>query len=178
MARPTVPATEHVFSEMPPTQLYLDTNVLIAHFVSNHVHHERARDFLLHLFRSRVTILYVSPLFWIELTYVVSQPDFRAALPPEWRRDARLGRWHRAEVRRSYLTGFWVALEQLLDQFDWEEISISQSVRVQALAHVATYGLEPEDALHLAAAEAAGVMNIASFDAAFRRVDSLHLWNG
>ncbi|HLH25961.1 MAG TPA: type II toxin-antitoxin system VapC family toxin [Chloroflexota bacterium] len=172
-----MPATERAFAEAPPAHLYLDTNILVAHFVSNHVHHEQARDFLLPLFASGLTTLYVSPLTWVELTHVVCQAEFRQALPEQWQREARLARWDRADVRRAYLRSFWVALEQLLNQFGWTEIALTEGMRARALTHVSDYGLAPEDALHLAAAQETGVFDLASFDAAFRRVDGLSLWN-
>ncbi len=39
------------------------------------------------------------------------------------------------------------------------------------------WNLQATDALHLACAEEAGVMDFASFDRGFRRVDQLILWN-
>ncbi len=132
---------------------------------------------MLHVFANGGTTLYVSPLTWTELTWVVSQPDFRSALPADWQREARLRRWDRLDVRRAYLNGFWVALEQLLNQYGWEELPITQTTRALALAYIADFGLEPEDALHLATAHEGGVSDFASFDAAFRRVDGRALWN-
>jgi predicted nucleic acid-binding protein len=173
----SVPATERAFSETPPLHLYLDTNILIAYFVANHPQHIQARDFLVHLYTAGLTTLYVSPLTWTELTDVVSRPEFRAALPPEWQREARFRHWDRLEVRRAYLESWWGALDRLLLQYAWDEIVLTPPMRVQALGLVRDYGLESADALHLAAAQAAGVLDFASFDAAFRRVDGLYLWN-
>ncbi len=65
----------------------------------------------------------------------------------------------------------------MLTPFVWYEVSVTPDVRRRALQHMMRWNLQATDALHLACAEEAGVMDFASFDRGFRRVDQLILWN-
>ena len=80
-------------------------------------------------------------------------------------------------MRTSYLQWFLTAFEQLFGQFEWSEAVLTSGVRAQALQYVADYNLETHDAVHLASAFRHGVIDLASLDEAFRRVDGLNLWN-
>ncbi len=67
-------------------------------------------------------------------------------------------------------------LNALLSGFNWYEIDVTVDVSVHALQLMAQYTLKGQDATHVACAKAAGVVDLASFDTDFRRVDGLHLW--
>lgn len=172
-----MPANEHRFAEPPPTRLYLDTDIAVAYVIQNHPHHERVLGFLDRLARHGNTSLSISSLLWMEFVNVVTRETFRRELPVELHRRFRLARWHEAGVRQTYLRFMERSLTVLLDQFAWDEVSVTPAVRALALRAVTHYNLRPYDAVHLACATISGVTDIASFDKAFRRVDGLNLWN-
>jgi predicted nucleic acid-binding protein len=67
-------------------------------------------------------------------------------------------------------------LQGLLDNFAWYEIGVTADVRVHALQLMVQFQLKGLDATHVACAQAANVLDLASFDRDLRRVDGLHLW--
>ena len=171
-----MPATERRFDEVPPSHLYLDTNIPIAYIVATHEHHARCRPFIERLFERRTTI-YLSPLTWMEYAHVMRQ-DFRALLPEQWRVPYRLSEWDDdTRVRQEYMRSMFRLLEDFLSGFDWVEIPLTDIVRRRSLEHVIDYNLQSQDAMHLAAAESVGVVDLASFDGSLRRVNGLYLWN-
>ena len=170
-ARRRVPATERAFTEIPPSRLYLDG------LVTSRPHHARAAAFLLHLAEHAITTLYLSALAWTELAHTVMRQDFRDALPPIWQARYALAYWDQQPVRAAYLTAWLALVDQMLAPFAWEEVSVTRNERVRALQHMMVFNLRATDALHLACAESVGVMDFASFDRGFRRVDGLYLWN-
>lgn len=172
-----MPAVEHRFSDALPTELYLDTDILIAHIVRTHPHHERAMRFLDRLVRQGTTRIVVSSLSWMEFMNVVTREQFRHELPHEFQRRFHLAQWQEQRVRRTYLRFMSDALDAMLGQFDRGEVSVTPDVRVAAVGHIVVYNLRAQDAVHLACARSAGVSDIASFDKGFRRVDGLSLWN-
>ena len=90
--------------------------------------------------------------------------------------DLILHRWQDAPVRQAYLKAMRAWLEQLLQAYPWAEIDLTSAIAQRALQYVEQYNLDTHDAAHWASAEEAGVMDLASFDRGFRRVDGLHLW--
>jgi predicted nucleic acid-binding protein len=173
----SVPATERAFTEVPPTRLYLDTSVLLDYFVSASPTHARVRAFAVHLQSYHLTSIYLSSLSWLEIVNAVRRLNFRNALPAEWQQEYQLNRWQNPWVRQRYFQAWLGLLDGLLAQFEWIELAITPAVRVRALDYVSIYNLKPQDAAHLACANNAGVVDLASFDEDFRRVDGLHLWN-
>lgn len=172
-----MPATERPFSEPPPPQLYLDTDVTISYLVASQPHHRRCLELFTRLFEHGATALVVSSFSWLEFTHVVCQQRFRQALSDEMQRSYQLNRWQESSVRESYLRDLLSDFEAVLDQFGWVEVPVTPDVRLAAVRLVAQYNLGAQDALHLASATAAGVRDLASFDESFRRVDGLSLWN-
>ncbi len=69
------------------------------------------------------------------------------------------------------------SFDDALAQFAWNEVTLTPEVRLRAVEHIVDYSMQPNDAVHLASAFAAGCTNFASFDEGFRRVDGLILWN-
>jgi predicted nucleic acid-binding protein len=172
-----VPALDRSFLEPIPDQLYVDTDIFVNYLFSSQPHHARCRAFLDRLQASVQTTLYVSPLSWLELAHVISRPSFRDELTDELQRRYRVGRWHQPEIRQAYLDGLLGEFDALLSQFAWVEVPMSPLVRRLAVRFMAEYGLGSQDASHLASAAHAGVADFASFDAVYRRVDGLSLWN-
>jgi predicted nucleic acid-binding protein len=172
-----VPATERAFTEIPPAHLYLDTNILLDHLTPNRPHHGRAVALLLHLAEHDLTTLYLSVIAWTELAHTVTRRDFRDALPQNWQQHYALSQWDQQPIRAAYLAAWLALVDQMLAPFAWEEISVTPDVRVRALQHMMAFNLQATDAVHLACAEAVGVMDFASFDRGFRRIDGLYLWN-
>jgi predicted nucleic acid-binding protein len=171
-----VPATEHAFTEFPPGQLYLDTNFLLAHLVSDYAQHADAVAFLAEVARCGITTLYLSALSWMEFAHIVCSTQFRASLPTDVQQRFRLMDWQQATVRDAFLTTWVGYLEGLLAPFPWYEIAVTDDVRVHALQLMAAFNLDAHDATHVACAQEAGVLDFVSFDRDFRRVDGLHLW--
>ena len=70
-----MPATERAFTHLPPTRLYLDTNVVFDYLTPTRPHHTRVEAFVVHLFTGGLTTLYVSPLSWMEFAHVMDQAE-------------------------------------------------------------------------------------------------------
>lgn len=172
-----MPATERAFGDPAPLRLYLDTNVVFDYLIPSRPHHGRVDAFVLRLFAEGLTTLYVSPLSWMEFVFVVGKPSFHQGLPAAWQSRYTLAQWSNLAVRQRFLTDMLGRFEALLNQFAWDEVTISKAARVHALWLIATYGLKPQDALHVACALEAGVADFASFDADLVAVDAINLWN-
>jgi predicted nucleic acid-binding protein len=56
-------------------------------------------------------------------------------------------------------------------------VFLTDQVRLAALQLVSRYNIGPHDAANLASAQFVGVLDLASFDRAYHRVDDLFLWN-
>ena len=124
-----------------------------------------------------LTTIYLSSLSWMEFCHVVTRKRFRDGLEPEVQAQFRLTLWDDEEsVRRNYLGVLLEDLNALLEQFEWNEISVTPAVRQVASELVASYRLDGQDATHVACAMEAGVLDLASFDEGFLRVDGLHVW--
>ena len=67
-----MPATSHALTRLPPSHLYLDTNVFLSHLVSTDVHHQPATQFFVHLATCNVTTLYISALTSLFLLLVIA----------------------------------------------------------------------------------------------------------
>jgi predicted nucleic acid-binding protein len=171
-----VPATRHALSEFPPGRLYLDTNFLLNVLIPTYPLHAAAASFLRGLVRTGVTTLYVSSLTWLEYGHAVLRADFCAGLAAEVRQQYLLDQWDHLDVRDTYLTALTDRLLALLNEFDWYDVAVTLEVSLHALQLMGQYGLKGQDAAHVACAQAVGVVDVASFDADFRRVDGLHLW--
>lgn len=155
-----------------------DTNVCLDYLIDSRPRYALAVRLFQHLDACQLTTLYVSPLSWTEFAHVIRTQQFRDGLSPAWQQRYGLARWAQAPaVRRRYLAALLGQLEALLDQIGWAEIAITSDVRRRALQYVSQYNLQSQDAVHLACAAEAGVVDLASFDEGFRRVDNLYLWN-
>ena len=113
----------------------------------------------------------------MECVHVIRKESFGRALPLEQQQQYRLDRWQEGSVREAYVRAFLRYLEELLDQFRWIEIPFTAEVQAAALQLVARYNLGSEDAAHLASAREARVIDLASLDNGFRKVDDPSLWN-
>jgi predicted nucleic acid-binding protein len=174
-----VPAREHAFNELPPAHLYLDTDILINYLEAarGQEHHERCTAFLQRIFVTGVTTIYVSSLSWLEFAHTVTRTEFRRRLPREMARRYPLGRWKEPRVRQAYTQEMLGLLDDLLSQYDCYEVPLTTEVRELSTRSMSEYDLGSHDAVHLASARWMGVEDFASFDAKFREVDGIHLWN-
>ena len=173
----TMPATEQSFLAPLPSQIYVDTDIVIAHLIAPDPHHERCRSFLQRIAMEGCTTLYISSLTWLEFANVTMKLQFRERLPDIWQQQFRFGRWQQTSVRRAYLDFLLSELERTLSQFSWYEVPLLPEIRATAMEYISMYNLRPHDAAHLASASSAGVSDMASLDGAFRPVDGLILWN-
>lgn len=69
------------------------------------------------------------------------------------------------------------ALDRLLSHFNVEEVDLTEHIRKKVRLFMAEHNLKAHDAVHVATAFAAEVLDFASFDADYRRVAGLYLWN-
>jgi predicted nucleic acid-binding protein len=171
-----VPAIESSFREVPPKQLFVDADFLIAALIQSETHHRHSADFLQQA-AAHSTEIYLSSLTWLEFASAVTKDHFRARLPEEFQRRLELNRWQLRSVRRRYLELLFQRLRDTLDQFQWNEVSLSPEIRTLAIDDIMQFNLRSHDAVVHASASWAGVTDLASFDEAFRRVDGLVLWN-
>lgn len=171
-----MPATERSFSAPPPDSLYVDTDFLISCLTDAQPHYLRCISFLETLARHG-TEIYVSALTWLEFTYVVSKERFRLELPAEMQAEYAFHRWQRREVRGRYITDMIGRAHALLAPFEWAQVSITGDVQRRAQDYMIAYGLYSQDAAHVAAADLAGISDIATLDRACRKVDDITLWN-
>jgi predicted nucleic acid-binding protein len=172
-----VPAVEHPFFDPVPEHLYVDTDIFVNYLIGTQPNHARCRTFLERIQQEARTTLYVSSLSWLELAHVFTRPSFRDELAEDLQRRYRLGRWERTDIRRAYLDGLIGAFDETLAQYAWVEVPITPIVRRLAVRYMAEYRLGSQDAVHLASAAHVSVADFASFDAGYRRVDDLDLWN-
>jgi predicted nucleic acid-binding protein len=172
-----MPASERLFSAPVPRRLYVNTDVLIAHLVSSDTNHPRCRVFMERLAEDGHVTLVLSTLSWIECTHVVSRQNFCDRLPADFRQQFRLEQWDQPLVRQVYLQMLGGLFEALLAQYDIVEVPVTGEARALAVQYVAQYGLRGQDAVHLASAIQEGVLDMASLDATYRRVEGLVLWN-
>lgn len=171
-----MPATRHALTEFAPSRLYPDTSFLLNVLIPSYPRHAAASAFLRQLVRTGATTLYVSSLTWLEFGHAVLRPDCRAGLAPDVQRQYRMDRWHDIDVRDAYLVSLIDRMQALLSEFDWYDVAVTLDVSLHALQLMGQYGLKGQDAAHVACAQAVGVVDVASFDTDFRRVDGLHLW--
>lgn len=169
-------ATERSFDEPPPDRLYIDTDFLISCLTDAQPHYPRCISFLEALARHG-TEIYVSALTWLEFAYVVSKERFRLELSTEMQAEYALHHWQRREVRGRYIADMIGRARALLAPFEWAQVPITGDVQRRAQDYMIAYGLHPQDAAHVAAAELAGVSDIATLDRGFRKVDDITLWN-
>jgi predicted nucleic acid-binding protein len=113
----------------------------------------------------------------MEFTSAVAKERFRSGLPDELQQRLTLRLWQRRSVRRRYFEFLLQRLQDTLDQFQWNEVSLTPEVRTLAIEGVMQFNLRPHDAVLRASAEWSGVTDLASYDEAFRRVDGFVLWN-
>lgn len=172
-----MPATERLFTETPSSRLYLDNDFIINGLIAGQPHHDRTTRFVVRLAEVGMTTLYVSSLVWLEFIHVVCRNDFRAALPPDEAERFSLANWNNAQVRKNYHAHMLGLLDQFLSQFEVIEVPLGPEIRETACDYVSRFNLGANDAAHLASAISAGVLDLASYDAKFRRVDDLFLWN-
>lgn len=175
--RANVPATERSFTLPLPRQLYVDTDIFVAYLANTQPHHHRCRDFLERLYQYSQATVYLSSILWIEFAHVIRRTDFRESLADDLRESLRLHEWDRPQVRQSYLRTLVGSLEALLEHFTWVEIPLTPEVRTVAIEYISRYNVGSQDAAHLASATVAGVVDLASLDRSFRRIDGLTLWN-
>lgn len=172
-----MPAIERAFSATLPRRLYLDTDIVISFLFATEPHNGRAVSFLRRAAIEGNTQVYISSLTWIEFVHAITREAFRLRLPLPDQRRLRVARWGSSVVREAYVEAFSDAFGRLLDLFVSFEMEVTADVRAAATAAIARYNLGAQDAVHIATAQRAGIADFASFDARFRRVDDLVLWN-
>jgi predicted nucleic acid-binding protein len=173
-----LPATERGFLETPPQRLYVDTDFILTYLVSTRPHHARCRPFVERVQGMGITTLYVSSLVWLEYAHVITRPAFRSALPEHTQREFAFEHWENdPAVRQRYFEYSINLLNEFLDQIGWVEVSLTDQVRAAALQFIGQYNMGSHDAANVASAQFAGVIDLASFDQGYRRVDGLFLWN-
>ena len=123
------------------------------------------------------TALVVSSLLWTEFAHSICKEGFRLALEAREAQAVAPIRWQRLIVRQRYLRRYVAELDGILAQFNWIEVPLDETIRRSAVDLMARHALGSQDAVHVATAFAAGTPDLASFDAAYRRVDGLALWN-
>jgi predicted nucleic acid-binding protein len=173
----SVPATEHAFTEQPPDQLYIDTDFIIACLERTDPHHNRCAVFMERLVAHDRTTLFISSLSWLEMIHAITRQRFRDLVGDDLRRRFRLDRWDELTVRQSYTAYMVESFSTFLDQCDWAEVDLTPAIRAEAVGLISTYNLGTHDAVHLATAGSVGVVDFASLDRGYRRIDALHLWN-
>ena len=172
-----MPATERAFSEIPPAHLYLDTDIILDYLVSTRPFHSRSVRLLERIVEHGFTTTYLSSLPWMEFAHVIRHTSFRANLPDELLARFPLDQWQNPAARQRYREFFMGELDKLLENFEWAEIELTRDVRLAALELLDQYNIGAHDAVHLASASLANVLDLASFDRAFRQVNWLYLWN-
>jgi len=174
-----VPAIERPFdgSVLPPSRLYLDTDIMVAAVVRTHHHHVRATALFSLLIRYGLTTIYFCPITWMEFAHVFSKEGFRSELPAEFSRLNPVAGWADPAVRDAYFRFVMATFNAVLSPFDRDQVILTDDIQGRAIQHMATYNLGAQDAVHLACADAVGVRDFASFDRRFRRVEGLYLWN-
>lgn len=173
-----MPATERSFTvDFPPAHLYLDTDLFFNVIKPSDPHHARSVAFLQRLIDHGLTQIYLSTVSWVEIIHRATREQYRLSLPPSIRQQYRLDQWHSQDVRNQYIQELIQTVEDILAPFEWVEISVTPDIFRVAAQLMGQYNLEGQDAIHLACMQSLGIMDIASFDKKFRRVEGIYLWN-
>lgn len=172
-----MPAVERSFFDPSPDRLYLDTNIIIDYLVRNRPFHGRCVPFLDKVRRRGRTTIFLSSLSWTEFVHVIRKETFRRDLPDELQQQLSVSQWQDPSVRERYIDFFLALFQRLIDHFDWAEVPVTSTVRARSVALIKQFNLDTQDAIHVASAFESGVLDLASFDEAYRRVDGLVLWN-
>lgn len=173
-----MPATERSFTaDFPPAHLYLDTDLLINVLKPSDPHHGRSVAFLQRLIEHGLTRLYLSTVSWMEIVHRATREQYRLSLPPQVQQEHRFHQWDRPDVRHGYIQAIIEMIEDILAPFEWTEISVTPDIFRAAAQFMGQYNFEGQDAIHLACMQSVGIVDIASFDRKFRRVEWLYVWN-
>lgn len=173
----TMPAAERAFGDALPRMLYPDTDFLISTIFTNQPHHQRSRALVERLLFEGRTALVVSSLLWTEFAHSICKEGFRLALEAREAQAVAPRRWQRRIARQRYLRCYVAQRDGILAQFNWIEVPLDETIRRAAVDLMARHALGSQGTVHVATAFAAGTPHLASFDAAYRRVDGLALWN-
>jgi predicted nucleic acid-binding protein len=172
-----MPASERSFHGPLPLLMYLDTDFLLSLIFDDQPHHQQSQLFAERMVQANGTALVLSSLLWTEFAHTLARENFRLRLSGDLAREVAPKRWVLRHVRESYIQRYLNALDQVLTQFSFVEVPLDAAIRRAALALMARHALGSQDSVHVATAFAAGTRDLVSFDATYRRVDGLLLWN-
>lgn len=157
--------------------LYVDSSLLTAATLAGTHHSQAAAVFFDQLLQPPVR-LYFSHLVRYEFLRALERlATSRTLLAPEVRAVHALDEWDSAHVRQRW---FEFGMQQL-DEFvssigEVFELPIDQTLYRSALEIMSTYRLNSYDALHVATALRVGLVDFASCDRDFERVEAMRVY--
>lgn len=141
---------------------YLDANLLIAHRLSNHIYHQKAKDLLKRLAKD-VFYFYISPLtldeFWYGLIFIT--------------------RSLRANYKNKDSSFFFRFIEQADKQlFSLANLRLANAfftyeVINKTASYIRYYNLKPRDAFHLTYCVENQIDVLATFDEDFKKLEEI-----
>ena len=169
-------ATQRLFHEEPlPRAVVLDTSLVVHVLHENEDFHRECLAFAQRLVDAGVLLVY-SNLLRMEFWHGWARAMRIRGIPGELLQQPPLLPDPGSERVRAFLIGDRY-LRDFLSLFRRYEIRIGTRLLDCALSLMAQYNLASHDACVIAMASHAGVPDVASPDAKFRRIDGIQLWN-
>jgi predicted nucleic acid-binding protein len=168
-----------VIATLPvPSDIYLDTGLIVAALSPGTPDAQAARQFLAHLIAARSHV-YVSQIMRIEFAQAVRKLAVKTdRLPPSVRARHSLDQWiSNSLVREQWMTHNASLLRSLLTRFnELIEIPITLSICENSLHVMAQENLDSQDAIHVATARFLGLTHLATTDGDLRRLKDFRVW--
>ena len=175
-------------SQPLPSDIYLDTSIVIAAAIADTPHSVPSRQFCecLGEFGTRV---YFSGLLRMEFANTLrslalpqrtkpGKPPKPSRLPEPIRQQFQLDQWAGSEaVRHAWMEFGHQQLEAFLSQFvEAVELPVRSGTWAQMLHIQCQYDMKSNDAAHAATAIEYGIVNLATTDREFEPVVDIHVW--
>lgn len=160
-----------------PSDIYLDTNILVAAIVSGSDNSTSAREYCMHLVTTRSNVYY-SKIVRLEVSQAILRLATSATrLPADIRDRHGLDRWDfDFLVRHRWMEYGIREFERIRSDFAHVyEYPFDDEIWRRSIHIMSHYRLRSLDAIHVATAQQLGIGDFATSDADFRRIDNLNV---
>lgn len=165
-----------VTAQMPPSDVYLDSSVIVAAIIGGDPHSAACTQYCANLAANN-TAIYFSELVRLEVAHVIRRIATTSAAPQHLNAHYRLSRFNSdSMVRQEWMQFGLTEFESLLQTFFVVyEVPYHRAVWQQAFSLMSLYNLRSYDAAHIATALITRVSDFASVDSDYTRVSGLRI---